>query len=235
MRETRWKGNLVSLGSVLLLLPRGLFNNPFPRDVINENSSDSAAIVFSTRFAHSRSWSTMVISLKIGNGHGSMWNCASWLLLWFRDSPTGSPHGLVHLASSKWYTYLEISCLWGVLLVPRLSTSWSSTSHDLVITGWWISQPSLPSPGCVQTEYIYISRSISAIWLYYLLIHFFIFLLFPQIVQKNWCGSSIDWFGVHWLIRRFVKRKFRKSVVFRKIFLRDRRESCAHPDKANLK
>lgn len=92
MRETRWKGNLVSLGSVLLLLPRGLFNNPFPRDVINENSSDSAAIVFSTRFAHSRSWSTMVISLKIGNGHGSMWNCASWLLLWFRDSPTGSPH-----------------------------------------------------------------------------------------------------------------------------------------------
>lgn len=92
MRETRWKGNLVSLGSVLPLLPRGLFNNPFPRDVINENSSDSAAIVFSTRFAHSRSWSTMVISLKIGNGHGSMWNCASWLLLWFRDSPTGSPH-----------------------------------------------------------------------------------------------------------------------------------------------
>lgn len=155
MRETRWKGNLVSLGSVLPLLPRGLFN-PFPRDVINENSSDSAAIVFSTRFAHSRSWSTMVISLKIGNGHGSMWNCASWLLLWFRDSPTGSPHGLVHLVSSKWYTYLEISCLWGVLLVPRLSTSWSSTSHDLVITGWWISQPSLPSPGCVQTEYIYI-------------------------------------------------------------------------------
>lgn len=232
MRETRWKGNLVSLGSVLPLLPRGLFNNPFPRDVINENSSDSAAIVFSTRFAHSRSWSTMVISLKIGNGHGSMWNCASWLLLWFRDSPTGSPHGL---ASSKWYTYLEISCLWGVLLVPRLSTSWSSTSHDLVITGWWISQPSLPSPGCVQTEYIYISRSISEIWLYYLLIHFFIFLLFPQIVQRNWCGSSIDWFGVHWLIRRYVKRKFRKSVVFRKIFLRDRRESCAHPDKANLK
>lgn len=92
MRETRWKGNLVSLGSVLLLLPRGLFNNSFPRDVINENSSDSAAIVFSTRFAHSRSWSTMVISLKIGNGHGSMWNCASWLLLWFRDSPTGSLH-----------------------------------------------------------------------------------------------------------------------------------------------
>lgn len=91
MRETRWKGNLVSLGSVLPLLPRGLFNNPFPRDVINENSSDSAAIVFSMRFAHSRSWSTMVISLKIGNGHGSMWNCASWLLLWFRDSPTGSP------------------------------------------------------------------------------------------------------------------------------------------------
>lgn len=31
MRETRWKGNLVSLGSVLLLLPRDLFNNPFPR------------------------------------------------------------------------------------------------------------------------------------------------------------------------------------------------------------
>lgn len=227
MRETRWKGNLVSLGSVLLLLPRGLFNNPFPRDVINENSSDSAAIVFSTRFAHSRSWFTMVISLKIGNGHGSMWNCASWLLLWFRDSPTGSPHGLVHLASSKWYTYLEISCLWGVLLVPRLSTSWSSTSHDLVITGWWISQPSLPSPGCVQTEYIYISRSISVIWLYYLLIHFF-----PRTVQRNWCGSSIDWFGVHW---RYVKRKFRKSVIFRKIFLRDRRESCTHPDKANLK
>lgn len=71
--------------------------------------------------------------------------------------PPGPPiGGLVHLASSKWYTYLEISCLWGVLLVPRLSTSWSSTSHDLVITGWWISQPSLPSPGCVQTEYIYI-------------------------------------------------------------------------------
>lgn len=78
--------------------------------------------------------------------------------------------------------------------------------------------------------YIYISRSISVIWLYYLLIHFF-----PRTVQRNWCGSSIDWFGVHWLIRRYVKRKFRKSVVFRKIFLRDRRESCAHPDKANLK
>lgn len=78
---------------------------------------------------------------------------------------------------------------------------------------------------CSNGIYIYISRSISAIWLYYLLIHFFIFLLFPHIVQRNWCGSSIDWFGVHWLIRRFVKRKFRKSVVFRKIFLRDRRES----------
>lgn len=234
MRETRWKGNLVSLGSVLLLLPRGLFNNPFPRDVINENSSDSAAIVFSTRFAHSRSWSTMVISLKIGNGHGSMWNCASWLLLWFRDSPTGSPHwwpgtpGILKMIYIS-RNLMPVGCFTGPTTLDFMKFNISRPrNYGLMDFTTESTESWMRSNGI----YIYISRSISAIWLYYLLIHFFIFLLFPHIVQRNWCGSSIDWFGVHW---RYVKRKFRKSVVFRKIFLRDRRESCAHPDKANLK
>lgn len=160
--EAKWEKRdgreiLVSLGPVATPF-LALLNNPFPRNVIDENSSDSSAketLVFSTGFVSFRSEIRWVM-LKVGNGHPCeivphRFSSASRLMVpWFSHrvlSATPHPRNDIHISKSHG--------LWGVPLVPRLSTSWSSTSHDLVITGWWISQlPSLElSPGCVRNIY----------------------------------------------------------------------------------